>query len=109
LPLDRDEVHVEKIAKWSAVIGVGNNYKITYPVSVYWHSLQNNFDGATTIMGIRLMISDTGYKYPLQVLYLYLTKCIVAVNYDTAINIHFMSVSCSTSYFAIVRDPVLIL
>jgi len=78
LPLDRDEVHVEEIAKWSVVVGVGNNYKMTYLVSEYWHSLQNTLDGAT-IMGIRLMISATDYKYPLKVLYLYLAKGIVVV------------------------------
>jgi hypothetical protein len=55
---------------------------MTYPVSEYWHSLQNAFDGATTLMGIRMMTSDTDYKYPLQVLYLCLSKVIVAVKYD---------------------------
>jgi hypothetical protein len=42
--MDGAEFHVEKIAKWAAVFGVGNNYKMTYPASEYCHSLQNNFD-----------------------------------------------------------------
>jgi len=82
---------------------------MTYPVSEYWHSLQNNFDAATTITAMRLMISATDYKYPLQVLYLFLTKDIFAVKYDTENNFQCMSGSCSTSYIAVVRDPVLIL
>jgi len=55
------------------------------------------------------MISATDYKYPLQVLYLFLAKDIFAVKYDTENNFQCMSRSCSTSCIAVVRDSVLIL